>query len=202
MLSPSSSLTLAHDSYSSVWHSHGHLSSHPVSSDHSRSDSSLVSSLSTSVPKESPSPLDSIPSCYGCSLAHSSNHRCSPFTTSRQVDCRGHSHSFVRQQRPFHGNCSASRSCRSPSSVAESSCSGSSRSSSVHSHDLRSPSRASSRCSSHTPGGSRHHSHSWLQSPSRQADEDRQEEHLSMELVDVIAHVHGVQSSSHSIGGE
>ena len=50
-----------------------------------------------------------------------------------------------------------------------------------------SPSGASSRCGLRSPDGLCHHSRSRSRSPSRHADEDRQEEHSSMELIDVIA---------------
>ena len=166
----------ARDLLSSDQRSHSRSSLRPVSSSRSLSRSSSVSSCLTSFRKESRSPLDFVPARHGDFLACSSDRRSSPVAASSQADSRGHSHPRMCQPWLSREDCSVSMSWRFPSLVAESSRLASGRSSSIRS-------RMSSRCGSRPPGNSRCHSCLWSRSTSRRADEDCQEEHLSMELV-------------------
>ena len=81
-------------------------------------------------------------------------------------------------------------SCRSPSSVAGSSRTGSGK----HLSGLgsRSPSRMSSRHGSGSPGCSSRHLHSCLHSPSHHADMDRQEEQPLLEFGNVFTQMQSV----------
>ena len=102
---------------------------------------------------------------------------------------------------------SHSHSCRSPSAIAGSSQEGLPRESSRRSHRSRSPSSTSSRDGSASPDGSRRHSRSHLRSPSRRADEDRQEQQSLLDFVLVVATLQSLNelpeapSENHKISG-